>query len=303
MGNWVRSAADPFDIGLARGRENEDLRRAWERIRKSRKGYCPADHPYRHQGSADINTYELFLETAHHLLRPGGRLGFLVPSGVYTDKGTTDLRRLFLDCCRWDWLFGMINWKKIFASIYYRFKFCPIIVEKGGSTEAVRAAFTQYELTEWESAEPPYIWIPKVRIARFSPNTLSFMEFKSKQEMEICEKIYADHPLLGQKMDGGWNVEFATEFHMTNDSKLFPPRPEWERKGYRPDSYGRWIGPDGDIALPLYEGRMIGQFDFSQKGRVSGKGRSAVWREIPFAKRNSGHSTSWLRRSTCKVKS
>jgi len=32
-----------------------------------------------------------------------------------------------------------------------------------------------------------------------------------------------------------------------------------------------------DIALPLYEGRMIGQFDFSQKGWVSGKGRKAEW--------------------------
>ncbi|MXZ39065.1 MAG: hypothetical protein F4Z19_12620 [Holophagales bacterium] len=37
-----------------------------------------------------------------------------------------------------------------------------------------------------------------------------------------------------------------------------------------------------DVALPLYEGRMIGQFDFSQKGWVSGKGRSAVWRDIPW---------------------
>jgi len=37
-----------------------------------------------------------------------------------------------------------------------------------------------------------------------------------------------------------------------------------------------------DIALPLYEGRMIGQFDFSEKGWVSGKGRSAEWREILF---------------------
>ena len=35
-----------------------------------------------------------------------------------------------------------------------------------------------------------------------------------------------------------------------------------------------------DVALPLYEGRMIGQFDFSEKGWVSGKGRGAVWREI-----------------------
>src|SRR5690606_32907944 len=35
------------------------------------------------------------------------------------------------------------------------------------------------------------------------------------------------------------------------------------------------------IGLPLYEGRMVGQFDFSEKGWVSGKGRSAVWRQIP----------------------
>jgi hypothetical protein len=37
-----------------------------------------------------------------------------------------------------------------------------------------------------------------------------------------------------------------------------------------------------EVALPLYEGRMIGQFDFSQKGWVSGKGRTAVWRDIPW---------------------
>ena len=34
--------------------------------------------------------------------------------------------------------------------------------------------------------------------------------------------------------------------------------------------------------MPFYEGRMIGQFDYSQKGWVSGKGRSAVWREMPW---------------------
>ena len=28
---------------------------------------------------------------------------------------------------------------------------------------------------------------------------------------------------------------------MTNDSKLFPPRPKWEAKGYRPDEYSRWL--------------------------------------------------------------
>ena len=99
---------------------------------------------------------------------------------------------------------------------------------------------------------------------------------------------------------------------MTNDSKLFPPRPKWEAKGYVPDEYGHWLkgawcdydGPkpilereaglvlsrDGsqamaveaieDVALPLLEGNIIEQFQVSSKGWVSGKGRSAEWREI-----------------------
>ena len=279
LGNWVGNAGDPFDVSVAKGRAGEELREVWKRIRASRRGYSPEDHPYRHQGSADVNSYKLFLEFVHHVLRPSGRLGFIVPSGIYTDKGTTDLRSLFLDHCRWDWLFGFENRNGIF-SIHRSFKFCPIIVEKGGLTEEVRATFMQRELSAWESADPPHVWIPRTTIARFSPSTLSFMEFRSKREMEICEKLYADHPLLGDKVEGGWNVEFAREFDMTNDSKLFPPRPEWEKKGYRPDEYGRWIGPEGDVALPLYEGRMIGQYDFSEKGWVSGKGRGAVWNEI-----------------------
>jgi len=135
------------------------------------------------------------------------------------------------------------------------------------------------------------------------------------------EKIYANSVLLGDDGPDGWGIRYATEFHMTNDSRLFPPRPKWEEKGYRPDEYGRWLlgrwrareagspaPPDAprwelqpgvllsrdgrewihesevrDTALPLYEGRMIGQFDFSEKGWVEGKGRSAVWGGIEWS--------------------
>jgi hypothetical protein len=43
-----------------------------------------------------------------------------------------------------------------------------------------------------------------------------------------------------------------------------------------------WIHEDAveDVALPLYEGRMIDHYDFSQKGWVSGKGRASVWEEL-----------------------
>ncbi len=89
-----------------------------------------------------------------------------------------------------------------------------------------------------------------------------------------------DHSVMAEK-----TFYQQGDFNMTSDSKLFKPRPWWEERGYKPDLYGRWIGPDGAVSLPLYEGRMINHFDFSEKGWVSGKGRSAQWRAIDWSEK------------------
>ncbi len=389
--NFMKYAAHPFGdpaeaeasgdrFSISRGRENDALHARWREVRRASRGYADAAHPFRHQGSADINLYKLFLEAAHALLKRGGRLGFIVPSGLYSDHGTGSLRELFLDRCRWEWLFGFENRDKVF-DIDSRFKFNPVIVEKGGRTDAIQTAFMRRSLEDWERAEELAVPYTREQVERFSPKSRAILEIQSARDLEILEKIYANSVLLGDDGPDGWGVKYATEFHMTNDSKLFPPRPVWEAKGYRPDEYSRWLlgrwrpieelwaelgvdparvvpadveleewlfdttaGPERreaearfvhghllkpgdvartpwrarcaqppydalpipraeipagivlsregdawmredeieDVALPLYEGRMIGQFDFSQKGWVSGKGRSAVWREIPW---------------------
>ena len=37
-------------------------------------------------GGGDINLYSLFVERAMHLIKPGGIVGLLTPSGIYADK-------------------------------------------------------------------------------------------------------------------------------------------------------------------------------------------------------------------------
>jgi len=273
MSNWVSSAADPFDASLARGKQGDRLKRQWERARRQHLGLAASDHPFRHQGSADLNTFKMFSELMWHALRGGGRLGVILPSAIYSDYGSQDLRRLFLEHGDWEWLFVFENRRRIFP-VHGSYKFGPVIVAKGRRTEALRAAFMRRDVRDWERAEELASRIAPAQIRRFSPSSLSVMELKTPREVEICERIYADHPLLGSDE---WGVRSTTEFHMTNDSHLFHRVPDMEARGYRPDGYGRWINPDGDIALPLYEGRMIGQFDFSQKEWVSGSGRTAVW--------------------------
>ncbi len=391
--NYVGRARNPFgDPAQASksqnriyfGKGNAKLHRRWRDARRGSTGFADPRHPFRHQGSADLNLYKLFLESAHALARRGGRIGFLVPSGLYSDNGTGALRTLFLRRCRWEWLFGLENGAKIFP-IHRSYKFNPVIVEKGGSTEAIRTAFMRRSLEDWERAEDLVTPYTRAQVERFSPKSRAILEIQSPRDLEILEKIYANSVLLGDDEPDGWGIQYATEFHMTGDSKLFPPRPKWEAKGYRPDEYSRWVkgdwrpigelwaelgvdpsrpvpagveleewlfdteaGPerreaearfvhghllkpgdvartgwavrcaqppydrlpvprveippgiilsrDGtewiwegagiqDVALPLYEGRMIGQFDFSEKGWVSGKGRGAVWREIPWGEK------------------
>ena len=389
--NYVGRARNPFGdpklddksqnkFVVVRGKRNAAVHDRWRDARYRSLGYADPRHPFRHQGSADLNLYKLFLETAHALARDGGRIGFLVPSGLYSDNGTGALRTLFLEHCRWEWLFGIENRQKIFP-IDGRSKFNPVIVEKGGSTEAIQTAFMRRSLEDWERAENIATPYAREQVERFSPKSRAILEIQSRRDLEILEKIYASSVLLGDDGPDGWGIKYATEFHMTNDSKLFPPRPKWEAKGYRPDEYSRWLKGDwrpvgelwaelgvdparpepaeieledwlfdtsadperraaearlahghllkpGDVArtdwtarcaqppydrlpvpraaippgmvlsrdatewireegvedeaLPLYEGRMIGQFDFSEKGWVSGKGRGAVWREIPW---------------------
>ena len=114
---------------VTRGRANQDLHERWRGVRAEGTGFADPKHPYRHQGSADLNLYKLFLERAHALLGPQGRLGFLVPSGLYSDHGTGALRSLFLERCRWEWLFGVENREGIFP-IHRSYKFNPIIVQK-----------------------------------------------------------------------------------------------------------------------------------------------------------------------------
>lgn len=315
LSNWSKSVGRPFgdvsdedgvNFTLSRGKQNVYLHETWAAIRAKRTGYSDLRHPFLHQGSADINTYKMFLEVGHALLRDGGREGFIIPSGIYTDRGATDLRTLFLNECRWEWLFGFENRDGIFE-IHRSFKFCPVIVEKGGRTVTIRAAFMVRDVTAWEEAERHNLDYPADRIAQFSPKSKAILEIRSEKDLAILEKMYANGVLLGDDGPDGWGIQYAREFDMTNDSKLFPPRPKWEARGYIPDEYGHWLkgawrpvmegvqdgdlrSRDGsqviaiddveDVALPLYQGTMVHQFDYSYQAWLRGTGLNAVWEPI-----------------------
>ncbi len=286
-GNFVKHAAEPFgdakvvgheggDICLVRGKRGTALHRRWRGQRAARG--LSREHPFRHQGSADLNTYKMFVEQAHALTRKGGRIGLVVPSGLYTDKGSRNLRKLLLQHCSWDWLYGFENRDKLF-DIHRSFKFCVIVASKGGPTRHLTAAFMRHRLADWEEAKATVVY-PAEMIESFSPTSQSVLEICSHKELEVLTKIYANGSRLGDTSSFGWGVEYRREFDMTNDSKDFIPREQAKQQGFKPGRDGQWVNDAGEVLLPLVQGIMLGSLEFNRVAYVSGRGLQATWETL-----------------------
>ncbi len=201
------------------------------------------------KAGTDINLYKLFIEQCFNLLRAGGRCGMIAPASVYTDLGSKRLREMFFSECQLDVLFGVSNERFIFEGVDHRQKLCLLAFEKGGQTDAFSAAFridpreaiAPDDVDAFLHARSQHVEIPVALIRRLAPESLSVMEFKTETDAQIAEKVLR-FPFLGQVIEGKWNFRLTREFDMTNDSHLFKTAP----------GHGR---------LPLYEGKMIHQFD------------------------------------------
>jgi hypothetical protein len=190
----------------------------------------------------DVNLFKLFVEQCFNLLRDGGECGLVIPSGIYTDLGAKKLRELLFSKSRITGLFGFENRKEIFENVDSRFKFVVLTFEKGGATESFPAAFMRHEVSELTVfPERNAIPIDLSLVRHLSPTSLSIMEFKGDVDIQITKKMLR-FPLLQENMTDSWNIELHREFNMTDDAGLF----------HREREDGR---------LPLYEGKMIWQYD------------------------------------------
>lgn len=194
------------------------------------------------KAGTDINLYKLFTEQCFNLLRAGGECGIVVPSGIYTDLGAKKLRELLFGESEITGLFCFENRKLIFEGVHRSYKFLVLTFRKGGLTKTFPAAFMRHDVAELARfPREGALQLSVALIRRLSPDSLSIMEFKSELDVKIAEKLLT-FPLLGANIAGTWNLRLTREFDMTNDSHLFKTSP-------------------GTGRLPLYEGKMIHQFD------------------------------------------
>ncbi len=224
-------------------------------------------------GKGDFNVYRMFVETALTHTRKNGWAGQVVPEGLYNGANCMAIRRALYGACRLDSIVGFENNAEVwFPGVHTAMKFCIYAAQVGGKSEVFRIAFnvrSHEQLAEVLAGRS--LQMPVRLVAEFSPDALALMEFQRQLDIDIAEKMYR-WPAFGDSKATGPEHVFSREVDMGTDRDLFSE------------------ATDG---LPLYEGRMVDQFDYRAKGYRSGRGRSAVWEDLSFANPRKSVQPQW----------
>ncbi|EAH5878159.1 class I SAM-dependent DNA methyltransferase, partial [Campylobacter jejuni] len=191
----------------------------------------------------DINLFRLFVEKNLSLLKQDGNLAYVLPSALMFEDGSLTLRKEILENKTLEYFYSFENNKAIFIDVHRSYKFALMQVKntQANHTHKIKMMFYKTDMNSLKNKDE-ILTLSLKDIKKLSPTHLALMELKDKQALEILRKCYNAFQNLSFDY-----IDFRQELNMTSDKDLFI---EEFREGL----------------LPLYEGKMIHQFDanFSQ---------------------------------------
>ncbi|MFZ1986925.1 MAG: N-6 DNA methylase, partial [Desulfatitalea sp.] len=242
---------DPGQRGDAVGKAEKNLHAEFITARRTAEAISLYAHlkvdqggRYPLTGVGDVNTYALFAETNSRIRHPRGRAGFIVPTGIATDDSTKAFFSAMALSGQLASLYDFENRDAIFPGVHRSYKFCLLTI---GASPAARFKFFLTHPSQLADERRGFALRPE-DFALINPNTRTCPIFRGQRDAEITQKIYRRVPVLICEADeetqesNPWGISFMRMFDMSNDSHLF-------------EDY------DGGEHLPLYEAKMIHQFD------------------------------------------
>lgn len=228
-----------------------------------------ADCRYALTGCGDVNMYALFAELIYTMMDTFGTAGFIVPSGIATDDGTKAYFGKIATSGLLKSLYDFENREGLFPTVDSRFKFSLItLAPKDGMSDF---AFFLHNLNELEDSRRHFTMTPE-DFDLINPNTHTCPVFRSEEDAKLAKKIYKKAGVFVNENDEEngnlWKIKFSTMFHMSNDSGLFVGAELLKR--VQGDGHAEFVSASGSRYLPLYEAKLMHQFDHRWNTFVNG---------------------------------
>ncbi|WP_291984604.1 N-6 DNA methylase [Luteitalea sp.] len=270
--HWTLEFPDVFDAGRG-GFDAVIANPPWEMLRgdlgtgderaAQRDDLGPLLRFVRHSGlyrgaGGHVNSYQLFLERMLQLIRPGGRIGCLLPGGVLIDHGAAALRRHLLDHAAVDRITVFDNREALFP-IHRSLRIVSITGTSGASTDGVlvdEGTTARVTGPDGRPAAPRLLSRALLRQGSGEAEAIPFV--RHADDLYLLQHLLA-HPTLG---DDAWQLRFGRELNATEDREAWRsgPRPSGglpvvdgkhvQAFDVRPPSTGAWMSPD-DAARAL----------------------------------------------------
>ena len=193
-------------------------------------------------GFGEINTYALFAETSRQILA-NGLLGIIVPTGIATDNNCKYFFGDLVKTKTLNNLYDFENREAIFFGVHRSYKFSLLGIAKK-TINKTKFAFFLTKPKQLEDQRRIFSLEPD-DILLFNPNTLTCPVFRTYKDAELTQKIYKNFAILDNEksQENCWGIYFSQGlFNMSHENHLFE------------EDYN-------DKLLPIYEGKMIHQFD------------------------------------------
>ena len=215
-------------------------------------------------GCGDVNTYALFAELFVNLTSAPGRAGIVVPTGIATDGTTARFFAALIDKGRLIRIASFENEEFIFPSVHHSYRFCLMTLGNGGQNSAPVFSFFLRRVEQISETERSFTLSAK-EIARINPNTKTAPVFRSQADANLTVRIYERVPVLVDDSKGlagnPWAFDYMTKmFDMADSSAAFRTAEQLHGTGLKLVK-NRWTAKNGQSWVPLYEAKMIHQYD------------------------------------------
>ena len=208
--------------------------------------------------TGDIDLYPMFAELCLAFSREAW--GLVMPTGIAVNDSNKAFFSKLIDENRLISLYDFENREKLF-DIDSRFKFC--LLTAGKAQPEPRTIKGGFYLTRIDHLlDPNRIYTLQTSdFALLNPNTKTCPVFRTSRDASLTAKIYRNSKILLNEQTGEnpWKVKFGSMIHMANDSHLFRTYVQLMDFGAKYEAPN--FNLDGEIYVPLYEGKMIWHYN------------------------------------------
>ncbi|MBK9242684.1 MAG: N-6 DNA methylase [Acidobacteria bacterium] len=189
-----------------------------------------------------LNLYQPFVERSLSLVRPGGRVGLVVPWGFAVDDGASGLRSALVDAAALDTIVGFDNARGLFP-IHRGLRFAVVVAAPGGPRRDIHARFgvtTAETIQEMTAAaeDPLPIQLSAEAVAEVGGPSRRIPDLRDDDGMVWLLEVMRAHPAIGGA--DGWQARFSRELNATDDRDAFSTK---AGSGGLPVADGKHIAP------------------------------------------------------------